>query len=116
MPDRVVIQWDKDDCADMGLIKVDLLGLGMMAVLQDALHLVNTSTVGAPAAGAESESASLEAPASGGGAPRAPRMMAVLQDALHLVNTSSIAQCSRGPTPASLQPRAFALGWGRRRC
>jgi error-prone DNA polymerase len=42
MPDRVVVQWDKDDCADMGLIKVDLLGLGMMAVLQDALQLVNT--------------------------------------------------------------------------
>jgi error-prone DNA polymerase len=41
MPGRVVIQWDKDDCADMGLIKVDLLGLGMMAVLQDALALVN---------------------------------------------------------------------------
>ena len=41
MPDRVVIQWDKDDCADMGLVKVDLLGLGMMAVLQDALALVN---------------------------------------------------------------------------
>jgi error-prone DNA polymerase len=44
MPDRVVIQWDKDDCADMGLIKVDLLGLGMMAVLQDALQLVNGSS------------------------------------------------------------------------
>ena len=42
MPDRVVIQWDKDDCADMGLVKVDLLGLGMMAVLQDALALVNS--------------------------------------------------------------------------
>jgi error-prone DNA polymerase len=41
MPDRVVVQWDKDDCADMGLIKVDLLGLGMMAVIQDALALVN---------------------------------------------------------------------------
>jgi error-prone DNA polymerase len=41
MPDRVVVQWDKDDCADMGLIKVDLLGLGMMAVLQDAIRLVN---------------------------------------------------------------------------
>jgi error-prone DNA polymerase len=41
MPDRVVVQWDKDDCADMGLIKVDLLGLGMMAVIQDALELVN---------------------------------------------------------------------------
>jgi error-prone DNA polymerase len=42
MPDRVVVQWDKDDCADMGLIKVDLLGLGMMAALQDAIRLVNT--------------------------------------------------------------------------
>ena len=35
MPGRVVVQWDKDDCADLGLIKVDLLGLGMMAVLKD---------------------------------------------------------------------------------
>jgi error-prone DNA polymerase len=41
MPGRVVIQWDKDDCADMGIVKVDLLGLGMMAVLQDAIELVN---------------------------------------------------------------------------
>jgi error-prone DNA polymerase len=47
MPDRVVVQWDKDDCADMGLVKVDLLGLGMMAVLQDALALVNTAAGGA---------------------------------------------------------------------
>ena len=39
MPGRVVIQWDKDDCADMGLVKVDLLGLGMMAVLQETIHL-----------------------------------------------------------------------------
>jgi error-prone DNA polymerase len=42
MPDRVVVQWDKDDCADMGIVKVDLLGLGMMAVLQDAIEVVNT--------------------------------------------------------------------------
>ena len=42
MPGRVVLQWDKDDCADMGLVKVDLLGLGMMAVLQDAIALVNS--------------------------------------------------------------------------
>jgi error-prone DNA polymerase len=41
MPGRVVVQWDKDDCADMGIVKVDLLGLGMMAVLQDSLALVN---------------------------------------------------------------------------
>ena len=37
MPGRVVVQWDKEDCADMGIIKVDLLGLGMMAVLE-GLH------------------------------------------------------------------------------
>ena len=42
MPGRVVIQWDKDDCADMGIVKVDLLGLGMMAALQDAIELVNS--------------------------------------------------------------------------
>ncbi len=41
MPGRVVVQWDKDDCADMKIVKVDLLGLGMMAVIQDALSLVN---------------------------------------------------------------------------
>jgi error-prone DNA polymerase len=41
MPGRVVVQWDKDDCADMGIVKVDLLGLGMMAVIQEALALVN---------------------------------------------------------------------------
>src|SRR5213083_3729159 len=40
MPGRVVVQWDKDDCADMGIVKVDLLGLGMMAVIQDSLKLV----------------------------------------------------------------------------
>jgi error-prone DNA polymerase len=44
MPGRVVIQWDKDDCADMGIVKVDLLGLGMMAVLQDAIELVNVGS------------------------------------------------------------------------
>jgi error-prone DNA polymerase len=40
MPNRVVVQWDKDDCADMGLVKVDLLGLGMMAVLAESFPLV----------------------------------------------------------------------------
>ena len=50
MPGRVVVQWDKDDCADLGIVKVDLLGLGMMAVLQDALTIINTE---AEAAGVE---------------------------------------------------------------
>jgi error-prone DNA polymerase len=39
MPGRTVVQWDKDDCEDLGIIKVDLLGLGMMAALQDAIEL-----------------------------------------------------------------------------
>ena len=40
MPGRTVVQWDKEDCADLGLIKVDLLGLGMMAVLKDCIELI----------------------------------------------------------------------------
>src|SRR5919108_1661561 len=40
MPGRVVIQWDKEDCADLGIVKVDLLGLRMMSVLQETLELV----------------------------------------------------------------------------
>jgi error-prone DNA polymerase len=35
------VQWDKEDCADLGLIKVDLLGLGMMAVLEDSIQLIS---------------------------------------------------------------------------
>jgi error-prone DNA polymerase len=45
MPDRVIVQWDKEDCADLGIIKVDLLGLGMMAALEDAIALLRTTGV-----------------------------------------------------------------------
>jgi error-prone DNA polymerase len=41
MTDRSVIQWDKEDCEDLGIVKVDLLGLGMMAALQDAIEICN---------------------------------------------------------------------------
>ncbi len=40
MPGRVVLQWDKEDCADLGLVKVDLLGLGMMAVLEECVDTI----------------------------------------------------------------------------
>jgi error-prone DNA polymerase len=43
MPGRVVVQWDKEDCADLGLIKVDLLGLGMMAALEESIDLIRES-------------------------------------------------------------------------
>ncbi len=59
MPGRVVVQWDKEDCADLGLIKVDLLGLGMMAVLQDALAMINQ----APGSGLQAPGGSTDASA-----------------------------------------------------
>jgi len=40
MPGRRVIQWDKDDCADQGLIKIDLLGLGMLQALEETIPLI----------------------------------------------------------------------------
>jgi error-prone DNA polymerase len=78
MPGRVVVQWDKDDCADMGLIKVDLLGLGMMAVLQDALAMVNEGAASRGSQSAVREKRDSSEPAS----PR-PREPATL-DLAHL--------------------------------
>jgi error-prone DNA polymerase len=40
MPGRTVLQWDKDDCASAGLVKIDLLGLGMLSALRDCFELV----------------------------------------------------------------------------
>ncbi len=40
MPGRSVVQWDKEDCAELGLVKIDLLGLGMMAVMKDCINLI----------------------------------------------------------------------------
>ncbi|MBO0830219.1 MAG: DNA polymerase III subunit alpha, partial [Streptosporangiales bacterium] len=43
MPDRSVIQWDKDDCAWLKLVKFDLLGLGMLSALHDAFDLIKAA-------------------------------------------------------------------------
>ena len=40
MPGRTVVQWDKDDCAAAGLVKFDLLGLGMLEMLHRAFDLI----------------------------------------------------------------------------
>jgi error-prone DNA polymerase len=40
MEDRRVVQWDKEDCADLGIIKIDLLGLGMLQALEETIPLV----------------------------------------------------------------------------
>jgi error-prone DNA polymerase len=42
MPGRTVLQWDKDDCAAAGLVKFDLLGLGMLSALHYAIDLART--------------------------------------------------------------------------
>ncbi len=39
MPGRNVVQWDKDDCEDLGIVKIDLLGLGMLAAMEDAIAI-----------------------------------------------------------------------------
>jgi error-prone DNA polymerase len=42
MPDRRIVQWDKEDCADLGIVKVDLLGLGMLNALEECTAIVNS--------------------------------------------------------------------------
>jgi len=42
MPGRVVVQWDKDDCADLQIVKVDLLGLGMLAAIEESIPTILT--------------------------------------------------------------------------
>ncbi|MGH9206417.1 MAG: error-prone DNA polymerase, partial [Acidimicrobiales bacterium] len=42
MQGRTVLQWDKDDCAGVGLVKFDLLGLGMLSALHETIDLVQT--------------------------------------------------------------------------
>jgi len=39
MPGRTVVQWDKDDCEDMGIVKIDLLGLGMLAAMENMFEI-----------------------------------------------------------------------------
>ena len=41
MPQRTVIQWEKDDLEALGLLKVDVLALGMLSAIRQAIDLVN---------------------------------------------------------------------------
>ena len=44
MPNRTVIQWDKEDIETLGLLKIDILGLGMLTAIRRCLNLVNEYT------------------------------------------------------------------------
>jgi error-prone DNA polymerase len=48
MPDRVVVQWDKDSLEEAGLVKIDLLGLRMLSVLSDACDIIEQTTGARP--------------------------------------------------------------------
>src|SRR6202522_4502491 len=92
MPGRVVVQWDKEDCADLGIIKVDLLGLGMMAVLEGSLQLIRNHH------GEEVDLAHLP--------PNDPTVYSTLQkaDTIGMFQIESRAQMSCLPR---LQPKCF---------
>ncbi len=92
MPGRVVVQWDKEDCADLKIIKVDLLGLGMMAVLEDSLEIIRQDY------GEEVDLAQLPADD--------PRVYSTLQraDTIGMFQIESRAQMSCLPR---LQPQHF---------
>jgi error-prone DNA polymerase len=90
MPGRSVIQWDKDDCAALGIVKVDLLGLGMMALLEDALAMIRRR-------GAAIDLAHL---------PQDPKVYAMLQqaDTIGVFQVESRAQMATLPR---LRPERF---------
>jgi error-prone DNA polymerase len=92
MPGRVVVQWDKEDCADMGIVKVDLLGLGMMAVMKDSIGLIRDHY------GEEVDLAHLP--------PNDPQVFAALQkaDTVGLFQVESRAQMSFLP---GMRPEKF---------
>jgi error-prone DNA polymerase len=91
MPGRVIVQWDKDDCADLGIIKVDLLGLGMMSALQDSIEMLGKR-------GIEVDLAHLP--------PNDPKVYAMLQkaDTVGLFQVESRAQMATLPR---MQPDHF---------
>jgi error-prone DNA polymerase len=55
MADRTVIEWDKDDIDAMGMLKVDVLGLGMLTCVRKAFGLINAGAQGRRGAGAQEE-------------------------------------------------------------
>ena len=91
MKDRSVLQWDKDDCAAVGLVKFDLLGLGMLSVLHGAVDLIRSHH------GVETDLAGL---------PQEPAVYEMLRaaDSVGVFQVESRAQMATLPR---LRPRTF---------
>ncbi len=92
MPDRTVVQWDKEDCADLGIIKIDLLGLGMLAALEETLPLIRKHE------GVEVDLARLP--------PDDPKTYAMIQRA-ETVGVFQIESRAQMATLPRLKPRCF---------
>ncbi len=91
MKDRSVLQWDKDDCAAIGLVKFDLLGLGMLSALHGTVDLIRSHH------GVEIDLAEL---------PQEPAVYEMLQaaDSIGVFQVESRAQMATLPR---LRPRKF---------
>jgi error-prone DNA polymerase len=102
MPDRTVIQWDKDDLDALGLLKVDVLGLGMLSCIRRAIDLVNghRQAVIPAQAGMPSELTMSSIP------PEDPKVYAMIQkaDTIGVFQIESRAQMSMLPR---LRPACF---------
>ena len=105
MPGRVVVQWDKDDCADMGIVKVDLLGLGMMAAIQDALTLINDAETRTRARETQNRSRDPS--------PRAASLASISRICRRTIPPST--RCCRRPTRSASFRSSRARRWRRSR-
>src|SRR5262249_50656104 len=52
MSERIIVQWNKDSCEDAGLIKIDLLGLGMLGLISDCVEMIEAKEITLPDFGA----------------------------------------------------------------
>ena len=100
MANRTVVQWDKDDCAAVGLVKFDLLGLGMLSALHYTIDLVGEFK------GIEIELHELH--------PSDPAVFDMLQraDSVGVFQVESRAQIATLPR---LKPRCSTTWWSRSR-
>jgi error-prone DNA polymerase len=105
MPERTVIQWDKDDLESLGLLKVDVLGLGMLSCIRRALDLVNGYRKENGKAGKEGEGGK-EALSMGSIPPEDPATYEMIQraDTIGVFQIESRAQMSMLPR---LKPKCF---------
>ncbi|WP_304999935.1 error-prone DNA polymerase [Georgenia sp. SYP-B2076] len=111
MPGRTVLQWDKDDCADAGLVKFDLLGLGMLTALRLAFDAINAQRqAAAGAGGAGGDAGAAGAPAGELGLHSLPQEDPAVYELLCAADTVGVFQVESRAQMATLprlRPQCF---------